>query len=114
MGAQRVFQSLPAEFVRGEMIGFAVGFGGDGVGVGCQVVEFRGSGMRALGHDVLLGRSMQTGRLRSLESSIDAGCRISGLDFENWESNSLYEIPPGPSRNCTSSGEKCSVWSFGS
>jgi hypothetical protein len=36
------------------MICFAVGFSRDGVGVGCQVVKFRGSVVCALGHDVLL------------------------------------------------------------
>jgi hypothetical protein len=36
------------------MITFAVGFSGGGVGVGCQVVKFRGSIVGALGHDVLL------------------------------------------------------------
>jgi len=58
----RVFVSLPAEFVSGRMICFAVGFSGDGVGVGCQVVKFRGSIVCALGHDVLLVGSMQNDR----------------------------------------------------
>jgi hypothetical protein len=46
------------------MICFAVGFSGNGVGVGCQVVKFRGSIVCALRHDVLLAGSMQTGRQR--------------------------------------------------
>ena len=62
MGAQRAFESLPAEFVSGEMICFPMGFSGCGVGVGCLVVKFRGSIVRTLGHDVLLACSIQTGR----------------------------------------------------
>jgi hypothetical protein len=59
-----VFVRLPAEFVSGKMICFAVGFSG-GVGVGCQVVKLRASIVCALGHDVLLAGSMQTGRQSS-------------------------------------------------
>ena len=40
MSAQRAFESLPAEFVSGEMICFPMGFSGCGVGVGCLVVNF--------------------------------------------------------------------------
>jgi hypothetical protein len=42
------------------MIRFAVGGSSGGVGVGCQVVKFRGSIVRTLGHGVLLVCSMQT------------------------------------------------------
>jgi len=59
-----VFESLSAEFVSGQMIGFAMGFSGGGVGVGCQVVKFRSSIVRTLGHDVLLAGSMQKDRQR--------------------------------------------------
>jgi hypothetical protein len=62
MGVLRMFESLLAEFVSGQMVCFAMGFSGGCVGVSCQVVEFRGSFVRALGHDVLLAGSMQTGR----------------------------------------------------
>ena len=54
MGGLREFVSLLTEFVRGEMVCLAVGGSGGGVSVGCQVVEFRGSIVRALGHGVLL------------------------------------------------------------
>jgi hypothetical protein len=46
----------------GQMIFFAMGFSGGCVGVGCHIVEFCGSVMRTLGHDVLLVGSMQTRR----------------------------------------------------
>ena len=62
VGVLREFVSLPAEFMSGKMICFAVGFSGGGVGVGCQVVKFRGSIVCALRHDVLLAGSMQSGR----------------------------------------------------
>jgi hypothetical protein len=42
------------------MIRFAVGDSSGGVGVGCQIVKFRGSIVRTLGHGVLLACSMQT------------------------------------------------------
>jgi hypothetical protein len=42
------------------MIFFAMGFSGGGVGVGCHIVEFSGSVMRTLGHDLLLAGSMRT------------------------------------------------------
>jgi hypothetical protein len=60
MGVHRKLESLFAEFVSGLMISFAVGGGGGKVGVGCQVVEFCSSIVRALGHGVLLACSMQT------------------------------------------------------
>jgi hypothetical protein len=62
MGVQRVFESLTAEFVCSQMIFFAVGFSGGGVGVGRLVVKFRGAGVRALGHDFLLFGLMLAGR----------------------------------------------------
>lgn len=46
---------LLAEFVSGQMISFAVGYGSGGVGVGRKIVEFCDSIVRALGHGVLLG-----------------------------------------------------------
>jgi hypothetical protein len=49
-----VFESLFAELVSGQMIPFAMGGSGAGVGVGCHVVKFRGSIVRTLGHDDLL------------------------------------------------------------
>jgi hypothetical protein len=55
-----VFESLLAEFVSGEMIRFAVSDGGGSVGMLRQVVKFRGSIVRTLGHRVLLSYSMQT------------------------------------------------------
>jgi hypothetical protein len=60
MGVQRKLVSLFAEFVSCLMIFFAVGGGSGKVGVGCHVVQFCGSIVRALGHDVLLASSMQT------------------------------------------------------
>jgi hypothetical protein len=39
-----------------------MGFGCGGMGVSCLVVELRGSGVCALGHDLLLPYSMQTVR----------------------------------------------------
>lgn len=57
---QRVLMRLFAQFVRGQMIAFAVRGGGCGVGVRCQVVKFGDSIVRALGHVVLLLASMQT------------------------------------------------------
>jgi hypothetical protein len=42
------------------MIRFAVGGSSGGVGVGCQIVKFRGSIVRTLGHGLLLTCSMQT------------------------------------------------------
>jgi hypothetical protein len=54
VGVQGVFVGLFAEFVGGEMVSFAVGRGGGGVGVGSQVVEFCESIVRALGHGDLL------------------------------------------------------------
>jgi hypothetical protein len=60
------------------MIGFAVGFSGDGVGVGCQVVEFRGSGVRALGHDVLLTGLMQANSSRPITTFVIAGIKSTG------------------------------------
>jgi hypothetical protein len=62
MGVHRVFESLLAEFVSGSVICLAMGFSGSGVGVSCQVVEFRNSCVRAWGHGVLLACSMQIGR----------------------------------------------------
>jgi hypothetical protein len=62
MGIHRVFESLLAEFVSGPVIFFAMGFSGNGVGVGGQVVEFRNSCVRALGHHFLLACSMQLGK----------------------------------------------------
>jgi hypothetical protein len=41
-----------AEFVRGQMIPFAMRGGGFSMGVGGQIVQFRGWIVRALGHDV--------------------------------------------------------------
>jgi hypothetical protein len=55
---QRVLEGLFAQFVSGEMISFAVGDSGGSVGMGCQVVQFRGSIVRTLGHCVLLACSM--------------------------------------------------------
>jgi hypothetical protein len=75
MGFLRKLKSLPAEFVSSQVIGFAVGGSGLGVGVGCQVVDFRGSIVRTLGHGVLLGCSMQTIRARSLEVRLAAWIR---------------------------------------
>jgi len=40
IGIRRVFESLPAEFVSGPIICFAMSFSGGGVSVGCQIVEF--------------------------------------------------------------------------
>src|ERR1035437_801425 len=60
MGVQRKLESLFAEFMCRLMISFAVGGGSGKVGVGCQVVEFCSSIVRALGHGVLLACSMQT------------------------------------------------------
>jgi hypothetical protein len=40
VGVEGVLVCLPTEFVSGEMVSFAVGDGGGGVGVSGQVVEF--------------------------------------------------------------------------
>jgi hypothetical protein len=45
-----VFVRLFAELVSGEVVSFAVGGSGGLMSVGCQVVEFGGSIVRALGH----------------------------------------------------------------
>jgi len=42
------------------MIRFAVGGSSGSVGVGCQIVKFRGSIVRTLRHGILLACSMQT------------------------------------------------------
>jgi hypothetical protein len=64
-GFPRVLVSLLAELVRGLMICFAVGGCCPGVGVGCEIVKFRGPIVRTLRHGVLLPCSMQTVRLGS-------------------------------------------------
>ena len=56
----RVIVSLPAEFVSGKMICFAVGDCCGSVGVGCQIVKFCGLIVRTLGHGVPLPCWMQT------------------------------------------------------
>jgi hypothetical protein len=76
-----VFLSLPAEFVRSQMIGFAVGFSGGAMGVGCQVVEFRSSAMCALGHDVLLARWMQPSSSRPIATFVVVGIKSVGSIF---------------------------------
>jgi hypothetical protein len=69
---------LPAEFVRSQVIGFAVGFSGDGMRVGCKVVEFRGSVVVALGHDVLLASLMQANSSRPITTFVVAGKKSTG------------------------------------
>jgi hypothetical protein len=54
MGILRVFKSLLAEFVSGEMVALAVGGGGGSMGMRRKVVKFRSSIVCALGHRVLL------------------------------------------------------------
>jgi hypothetical protein len=61
-GIPRELVSLLAEFVSGSMICFAVCDRCDGVGVGCQIVKFRGLIVRTLRHSVLLTCMMQTVR----------------------------------------------------
>ena len=79
MGARRVFLSLPAEFVRSQMIGFSVGLSGGGVGVGCQVMEFSSSIVRALGHDLLLTGWMQANGSRPFITFIVTATKEHGL-----------------------------------
>jgi hypothetical protein len=57
MCAQREFVSVLAQFVGCQMICLAVGGGGGLMGMGCLVVKFRSSIVRALGHSVLLDSS---------------------------------------------------------
>jgi hypothetical protein len=70
--------SLLAELVSGKMICFAMGDRCGCMGVGCEVVKFRGLSVRALRHCVLLACSMQTsgpgfaGRLFDLQRNKDA------------------------------------------
>jgi hypothetical protein len=54
MGVHGMLVRLFGEFVSGQMISFAVGYGGGGVGVSCEVVEFCDSIVRALWHGALL------------------------------------------------------------
>jgi hypothetical protein len=58
IGVLRILKSFLAEFVGGQMVGFAVCDSGSRVGVLCQVVKFRESIVRALGHRSLLTYSM--------------------------------------------------------
>lgn len=59
MSVPGMFESLFAEFVGGQVISLTVGGSSGGVGVRCEIVEFRGSVVGALGHIVLLACSMQ-------------------------------------------------------
>jgi hypothetical protein len=69
MGFRGVLQSFPAEFVSGKMVRFAVRCRGARMGVGSQIVKFGDSIVRALGHCVLLGRSMQRSACASFRKS---------------------------------------------
>jgi hypothetical protein len=73
-----VLLSLTAEFVRSQMIGFAMGFGGGGMSVGCQVVKFCGSAMCALGHDVLLTGWMHPDSSRPITTYVIADIKSMG------------------------------------
>jgi hypothetical protein len=59
MSVLRVFESLFAQFVSCQVIRLAVGGGGGGVSVGCEIVQFRGSVVGALWHVFLPACSMQ-------------------------------------------------------
>jgi hypothetical protein len=72
-GIPRELVSLLAEFVSGLMIFFAVGDCCDGVGVGCQIVKFRGSIVRTLRHGVSSPHVRCKLSGRSYKKSIDAG-----------------------------------------
>jgi hypothetical protein len=77
----------------GQMICLAVGFSSGGVGMGCQVVKFRGSIMRTLGHGVLLPCSMQINRPGSSERSFIAwikpkGSILSAFPQREWSPHS--------------------------
>jgi hypothetical protein len=50
----RVFVCLFGQFVSGQMISFAMGYGGGFMGVGRKVVQFCGLIVSTLWHDVLL------------------------------------------------------------
>jgi hypothetical protein len=52
VGVHGVLVRLFAEFVSGKMISLAVSRGGRGVGMGSKVMEFCGSIVRALWHDL--------------------------------------------------------------
>ena len=54
MDVHGVLMRLSGEFVSGQMIAFAVGYRGSGVGVGCEVVELCDSLVRARWHGILL------------------------------------------------------------
>lgn len=93
IGVLRVFESLLAQFMSGQMICLAVGFSRGVVGVACQVVKLRGSTVCTLGHGILLSCSMQINRERPPE-------RFPGVYISRFSST------PG--------GEKLSVCAFGS
>lgn len=62
MSVLGMFESLFAEFVSGQVIRLAVGGSGGGVSVSCEIVQFSGSVVGALGHIVLLTCSMRAFR----------------------------------------------------
>jgi hypothetical protein len=79
MRVLREFAGLLAEFVSGQMICFEVGGGSGSMGMGCQVVKFRGSVVRTLGHGILLGCSMQGSRAKSGENLAPSRTKADGL-----------------------------------
>jgi hypothetical protein len=104
MGVLRMFESLPAEFVSGQTICFAMGFSGGGVGVSCQIMEFRGPVVRALGHDVLLAGSMQTGRQSRRKKFGEA--RITRTDSTLTTLSAEYEAHANIAANNASSANR--------
>jgi hypothetical protein len=92
MSVQGVFVSLPAQFVSGQVIPFAVGNSGSSVGMGCQVMEFCGSIMGALGHGVLLACLMQT----IWKKSVDARMRLKGSIPDHLSANGMGPTKPIP------------------
>ena len=56
MGVDGVFVSLLRQFVSSQMVSLAMGNRRGGVGVGCKVMEFGDSFVRALWHGILLGK----------------------------------------------------------
>jgi hypothetical protein len=106
-----------------------VGDSGGSVGVGCQVVKFRGSIMGALGHGVLLAYSMQSRGAGSAEAlpdawkkpmapmrSIPIGERMEAK--ESIPTTNSADLPTvrvyGPRYSSTPGGEKFSEWVLGS
>ena len=74
------------------MIRFAVGGSSGGVGVGRQVVKFRGSIVRTLRHGVLLACSMQTIRSRFIRKIARHLHKAQGLHFHRFSAKKMKPL----------------------